>query len=65
MTDRRSIEKIIKETVKDYKKGSKNIDEASLAIAKCTDLQKEIVKCFLSVMRRSNIIKHSFQGVYK
>ena len=61
MTDRRSIEKIINETVKDYKKGYKNIDEASSVIAECTNLQKEIIKCFLSVMRRSNIIKHSFQ----
>lgn len=60
MTDQRSIEKIIKKTVQDYKKGSKNIDEASLILSKYTNLKGEIIKCFLLPMRRSNIIEPNF-----
>ena len=60
MTDRRSIEKIIKKTVQDYKKGSKNIDEASLILSKYTNLKGEIIKCFLLPMKRSNVIEPNF-----
>ena len=62
MTDRLNNAEIIKDIVHGYKKGQTNIDEASLAIAECTNLQEEIVKCFLKVMKRSNIIEHSFAG---
>ena len=60
MTDRRSIEKIIKKTVQDYKKGSKNIDEASLILSKYTNLKAGIIKCFLLPMKRSNVIEPNF-----
>ena len=60
MTDRINTAEIIEDIVHGYKKGHTNIDEASLAIAECTNLQEEIVKCFLKVMKRSNIIEHSF-----
>ena len=60
MTDRRSIENIIKKTVQDYKKGSTNIDEASVILSKYTNLKGEIIKCFLLPMRRSNIIEPNF-----
>ena len=60
MTDQRSIEKIIKKTVQDYKKGSKNIDEASRILSKYTNLKGEIIKCFLLPMKRSNLIKPNF-----
>ena len=62
MTDRINTAEIIEDIVHGYKKGQTNIDEASLAIAECTNLQEEIVKCFLKVMKRSNIIEHSFAG---
>ena len=62
MTDRTNTAEIIEDIVHGYKKGQTNIDEASLAIAECTNLQEEIVKCFLKVMKRSNIIEHSFVG---
>ena len=62
MTDRINTAEIIQDIVHGYKKGQTNIDEASLAIAECTNLQEEIVKCFLKVMKRSNIIEHSFAG---
>ena len=62
MTDRINTAEIIEDIVHGYKKGQTNIDEASLAIAECTNLQEEIVKCFLKVMKRSNIIEHSFVG---
>ena len=60
MTDQRSIEKIIKKTVQDYKKGSKNVDEASLILSKYTNLKSEIIKCFLLPMKRSNVIEPNF-----
>ena len=60
MTDRINTAEIIEDIVQGYKKGQTNIDEASLAIAECTNLQEGIVKCFLKVMKRSNIIEHSF-----
>ena len=62
MTDQINTADIIGDIVHGYKKGQTNIDEASLAIAECTNLQEEIVKCFLKVMKRSNIIEHSFVG---
>ena len=62
MTDQINTAEIIGDIVHGYKKGQTNIDEASLAIAECTNLQEEIVKCFLKVMKRSNIIEHSFVG---
>ena len=62
MTDRINTAEFIEDIVHGYKKGQTNIDEASLAIAECTNLQEEIVKCFLKVMKRSNIIEHSFVG---
>ena len=62
MTDRINTAEIIEDIVHGYKKGQTNIDEASLAISQCTNLQEEIVKCFLKVMKRSNIIEHSFAG---
>ena len=62
MTDQINTAEIMGDIVHGYKKGQTNIDEASLAIAECTNLQEEIVKCFLKVMKRSNIIEHSFVG---
>ena len=61
MTDQRSIEKIIKKTVQDYKKGSKNIDEASLILSRYAILKDEIIKCFLLPMKRSNLIEPNFE----
>lgn len=61
MTDRRSIEKIIEKTVQDYKKGSKNVDEASLILSNYTNLKSEIIKCFLLPMKRSNVLEPNFR----
>ena len=60
MTDQRSIEKIIKKTVQDYKKGSKNVDEASLILSKYTNLKSKIIKCFLLPINRLSVIEPNF-----
>ena len=38
-----------------YKNGSLNIEEASNSVSQLTELQPEIVQCFLKAMKRSNV----------